>query len=69
MDFEQAGVACRRDRSLALRSSYLPKAPMGEVISFAVKTLPFADIAVGTLLFRYHVNVQNSLRESIRKAA
>lgn len=36
---------------------------------FAVKILPFADIDVGALLFRYHVNVQNSLRESIRKAA
>lgn len=32
---------------------------------FAVKILPFADIAVGALLFRYHVNVQDSLRESI----
>lgn len=36
---------------------------------FAVKNLPFADITVGALLFNYHVNVQNSLRESIRKVA
>lgn len=33
---------------------------------FVVKNLPFVDIAVGALLFSYHVNVKKSLRESAR---
>lgn len=53
MDFEQAGVACRRERSLDLRFSCLPKAPMGEVIAFADKTLPFADISAGSSILAY----------------
>ena len=54
MDFEQAGVACRRDRSLDLRFYCLPKAPMGEMNSFAVKTLPFVDIPADSSILAYH---------------
>ena len=53
MDFEQAGVACRREYSVALHFSYLPKAPMGKVISFAVKTLPFMDISAYRSILTY----------------
>ena len=53
MDFEQAGIASHWDCSVALRFSCLPKAPMGEMTSFAVKTLPFVDIPAGGLLLVY----------------
>lgn len=38
---------------MALCFYCLPKAPMGEVISFAVKTLPFADISAGSSILAY----------------
>ena len=36
---------------------------------FAVKTLPFVDIAVGGVSFCYHVDVQKSLQANSRKVA
>ena len=36
---------------------------------FAVKTLPFVDVAVGGVSFCYHVYVQKSLQANSRKVA
>ena len=53
MDFEQSRFAARWDCFVAFGISFLQKAPMGKVISFAVKTLPFVDIPADGLLLVY----------------
>ncbi len=62
-NLEQNRFAMYRDHSVALGFSHLQKAPMGKMISFAVKTLPFVDIPADGILLVYACIVNKNLND------